>query len=194
MGLPVCLFAFGEAGLAFAMICYISDNLVMNSVGVYMAARGHVSARQALGKVLHNPAVLAVPLALIANQSGWTAPLWLERSLLLLSQAAVPVMIVVLGLQLARMPLQRGHVKATGVATVLKLIVMPSIAFGLTTLMGISGLPQKVGLLQTAVPTAVMPTILATKYDSEPGLVASTVMTTSLASLLTLTVLLIVMG
>jgi hypothetical protein len=193
-GLPASEYAFGEAGLAFAVICYIADNLVMNSFGVFVAARGHVSARRAFVKVLENPAVLAVPLALLANQSGWIAPLWLERALKLLSQAAVPVMITLLGVQLARIDVTRRHTAAIGLASALKLVVMPAIAYAASRPLGLSGLALKVGLLQTAVPTAVMPTILATRFESEPSLVASTVLATSLFSLFTLTALLLMMG
>ena len=97
-GLSVNEYAFGSAGLALAVICYVTDNLVLNSLGVYLAARGHAGARQALGQVVRNPALYAVILGVAVNRGGWAVPTLLLRPLEMLGRAAVPTMLVVLGM------------------------------------------------------------------------------------------------
>ncbi|PKO20520.1 MAG: hypothetical protein CVU38_19680 [Chloroflexi bacterium HGW-Chloroflexi-1] len=189
-GLSVNEYAFGAAGLALAVICYVTDNLLINSVGVYLAARGRASARGALIQVFRNPAVYAAPLGIVANQLGWNPPLPLERALEMLSRAAVPTMLVVLGLQLAVLPLERRHWKLIGLAAALRLIAAPLLALALAAPLGLTGLARQVGVVEVAPPTAVMASIIAGRYDAEPNLVAGTIMFTSLVSLVTVTLLL----
>jgi predicted permease len=190
LGLPMNEYAFGASGLALAVICYVTDNLAVNSVGVYLAARGHANGRQALREVLGNPALYAAPLGILANQVGWSPPLFLARALELLSRAAVPTMLVVLGMQLAALPLKRQHWRLMGLACALRLLAAPAVAMGLAPLLGLEGLARQVGVLQNAVPSAVMTSILAGRYDTEPNLVAGSILISSLASLVTLTALL----
>ena len=50
-GLSVTEFAFGQAGLTLAVICFMADNLAVNSIGVYFAARGRAKrARRRCGR------------------------------------------------------------------------------------------------------------------------------------------------
>ena len=182
--------AFGAPGLSLAVICYVSDNLLANSAGVYLAARGRATARQAFVQVFRNPALYAVPLGLAVNHFNWTVASPIMRVLELMSRAAVPTMLVVLGLQLAQLPRDQGNWRAVGVASFLRLVVAPLLGLLLVVPLGLTGLARQVGILQVAVPTAVLTSIIAARYNTEPGLVAGTVMVTSLASLLTVTALL----
>jgi hypothetical protein len=189
-GLFVAESAFGAPGLSLAVICYVTDNLLANSVGVYVAARGRATAQQAFVQVFRNPALYAVPLGLAFNHFGWVVPGPAMRVLELLGRAAVPTMLVVLGLQLAALPRDQSNWTAVGVASFLRLVIAPLFGLLLVGLFGLTGLGRQVGILQVAVPTAVLTSIIAARYDTEPGLVAGTVMVTSVASLLTVTALL----
>ena len=189
-GMSVNEYAFGADGLALAALCYVTDNLMLNSLGVFIAARGRASAWQSLAQVLRNPALYAVPLGIILQQTGWSLPLPLARALELSGRAAVPTMQVVLGMQLAALPLDPRHWRLIGIATSLRLIVSPLIALALASLLGLTGLTRQVGVLQSAVPTAVMASIIASRYNTEPNLVAGAVLVSSLTSLLTVTALL----
>jgi hypothetical protein len=137
-----------------------------------------------------NPALYAVPLGLIANRFGWVLPLPLLRPLEMLGRAAVPTMLVVLGLQLAALPVDRRHCKLIGMATFFRLGLAPLLALALAIPLGLSGLARQVGVLQAAVPTAVTASIIASRYDAEPNLVAGSVLVSSLVSLVTVTALL----
>lgn len=189
-GLSINDYAFGKAGLTLAVIGYLTDNLLINSVGVYIVARGHASIRQAAAQVLRNPALYAVFLGLAVHELGWQVPLPLWRGLETLSRATVPTMLTVLGLQLAQLPVARQYWRHSGVVAALRLVVAPLIAILLARPLGLTGLGRQVGILQTAPPTAVTASIIATHYDTEPGLVASSVLVTSLLSLITVTLLL----
>jgi malate permease and related proteins len=193
-GLSVSEYAFGQAGLALAVICYVTDNAMLNSLGVYLAARGRASVRQSVLQVFLNPALYAVPLGLAANRLAWVMPLPLERPLEMLGRAAVPTMLVVLGLQLAALPIDRRYWRLIGLASFLRLGLAPLLALALAIPLGLTGLARQVGILQAAVPTAVTASIIASRYESEPNQVAGSVLVTSVASLITVTALLSWMG
>ena len=186
-GLSVTEFAFGQDGLALAIICFMADNLAVNSIGVYFAARGRASARAALRQVATNPALYALFLGLLVHQAGIALPIAVDRATSTLGRAAVPVMQTVLGVQLATLAFTRQHLKAIGWASALSLLVAPLLAALYVMPLGITGLARQVGILESAVPTAVSSTIVATRYDSEPALVSGTVLVTSLLSLITVT-------
>jgi malate permease and related proteins len=189
-GLSVSEYAFGQAGLALAVICYVTENAMINSLGVYLAARGRASVRRSFLQVFLNPALYAVPLGLAANRFGWVLPLPLQRPLEMLGRAAVPTMLVVLGLQLAALPVDRRHWRLMGLAGFLRLGLAPLLALALAIPLGLTGLARQVGVLQAAVPTAVTASIVASRFDAEPNLVAGSVLVTSLVSLVTVTALL----
>ncbi len=192
-GLSVTEFAFGKDAVAFALVCYVTDNLLLNSLGVYLATRGRASGREALLQVLRNPAVYALPLGLAAHQFGWVLPLAVNRALEMLSRATVPVMLIVLGMQLAALPFDRRYWKLLGLTSGMRLVFAPVLTILLTIPMGLTGMPRQVSVLEAAVPSAVMANIVASRYEAEPNLVAGSVLVTSLLSLVTLTILLTLM-
>lgn len=189
-GLSATEFAFGQAGLTLALICFMVDNLAVNSVGVYYAARGHADVRGALLQVAYNPALYALALGLIVHQAGWQAPLPVTRAAETLGRAAVPTMQTVLGIQLATLAFTRKNWKMMGWASALSLIVAPLLAALYVIPLGITGLGRQVAILESAVPTAVSAAIVATRYESEPSVVSGTVLITSLLSLVTVTLVL----
>ncbi|MGE5603290.1 MAG: AEC family transporter [Nitrososphaerales archaeon] len=189
-GLSVTEFAFGQAGVTLALICFVVDNLAVNSLGVYFAARGRASVRGALLQVAGNPALYALALGLLVHEMGWQAPLAITRASETLGRAAVPTMQTVLGIQLATLTFTPGHWKTIGWASVLSLVAAPLLAALYVIPLGVTGLARQVGILETAVPTAVSASIVATRYDSEPALVSGTVLVTSLLSLVTVTLVL----
>lgn len=192
-GLSVNLFAFGEAGLARASIYFTASGLLSSSLGVYLSARGNATARQALRRVAGVPLIYAAALGLIANVAQVTVPEPLSKAIHLLGQASVPVMLSVLGVRLTetfRSGQRFVHLPALGAVAILRLIVAPALATLLAGLIGLEGLARDVTVLESAMPTAVITTILATEFDSDPPFAAWCVLLTTLASLITLTILL----
>jgi len=112
-------------------------------------------------------------------------PLWLARPVGLVAGALIPVMLLTLGIQLGRMA--RPHVSFDiARALAIKLVIAPMLAAGAAVLVGLSGVPAGVLVLQFAMPPAVFTSIVALEYDLEPDLVTTTVLVGTLASVLTL--------
>lgn len=192
-GLSVNLFAFGEIGLAWASLYFTISVLISSSLGAYLSARGRTSAREALRRVAGVPYLYAAALGLLFNLGSVTMPEPLTRAIHLLGQASVPVMLAVLGVRLAETLRARQrvqHLPALGVVTVMRLIVSPALAWLFASLIGLSGVALNVTVLESAMPTAVVTTILATEFDSDPSFAALCVLVTTLVSLPALTILL----
>jgi predicted permease len=126
---------------------------------------------------------------LALNFTGSSLPTPLERSIGLLGDAAIPAMLVVLGLRLSRASI-RGQIKPVLIVSAIKLMVAPVVGLLLAMLLGLSGLTRQVGITQSSMPTAVMASILATEFGSESEVVTGTIVVTTLASMVTLSILL----
>jgi len=188
-GLPLNLFAFGQEGMDTALVFFVVSALLINSVGVFVASRGKAGAGKALLNVLRAPVLWAALAGVMVNLSGWAVPETVDKALQLVSQGAVPVMLLVLGMQLARISLNE-HKRAIAVATVVKLVAAPALAYGLALLLGMQGINRQVGIVEASMPTAVTTTILATEFDTAPRFAASVVFVSTLLSLISLTLLL----
>jgi len=189
-GLPTNLFAFGEPGLARASLAFTVSAATSSSLGVYLAARGRASGWTALRRVTGVPLVYAAALGFALNLMHLSLPEPLVKAVHLLGQAAVPAMLVVLGGQLAhifRNEWKAAYLPALVVVAVSRLLLAPALTLGTTHLVGLEGLTRNVVVLETAMPTAVITTILATEFESDPSFATLSVLVTTLVSLLTVT-------
>ncbi|NNJ10399.1 transporter [Chloroflexales bacterium ZM16-3] len=199
-GLPAARFAFGEEGFTQALFFFIAQSIMAQTLGVAVAAAGGAAGhdrvlREALRRMVRMPQIYAVMAALLIRATGFdlTAADGLAGGLFngvaLLSEAALPLMLVILGMQLGTgVPIEQPGLVA--LATGLRLVISPALAYGLGLALGLHGMSLAVGVMLGGMPTAVNTAILAIEFDCRPTLVVGTVVASSLASLLTLTVLL----
>jgi predicted permease len=185
-GLPVVLFAFGNEALAHGTVYFVTTSLLTNTVGVFLASAGHRTAGQAVMGIGRVPSIYGVAAALLVLASGIPVPLGLMRPIGLLSDAALPLMILVLGMQLERATLPE-RPSLVFVAAALSLIVAPLVALGLASLLGLPAAALQAGVVLAAMPTAVITTILALQFNLSSAFVTSSVFVSTLLSPLTLT-------
>jgi len=188
-GLPINLFAFGQAGLERAAIFYTASALLTNSVGVYLASRGQTNRLDALRTVFKVPVVYGALAGFVVNLATITVPEPVAKAVDLLGGASVPLMLLLVGVQLARASLA-GQLKLIGLATFVRLVVAPAVALVLAVGLRLTGVTRQVCITEASMPTAVMTIILATEFEAEPQLVAGVVFVSTLASVITLTLLL----
>jgi predicted permease len=187
-GLPVALLAFGREALAFASVYFVCSAIFSYTGGVLLAASGKRTVREAAAGLFRVPAFYGAMAALLTLALGITVPTIVMRPIGMLSDAALPLMILVLGMQIERatMP-QRPIVVAA--AVVVSLILTPLAAIGWAHAIGLRGAAFQAGVLQSSMPTAVMTTILALEFDAMPQFVTSVVCFATLLSPLTVTLL-----
>jgi predicted permease len=186
--LPVTLLAFGREALAFASAYFIASSIFSYTGGVLLAASGRRSVREAISGVAKVPAVYGAAAAAVALIAGIEIPRSVMAPIGMLSDAALPMMILVLGMQLERatMPDRPGVV---AMAVFVSLVLTPLAGLGLAHLVGLSGPAFQAGVLQASMPTAVITTILAVEFDVLPDFVTSVVFVSTLLSPLTVTLM-----
>lgn len=192
MGLPVALLAFGERALAVAIIIFATQSILGWSLGVFIAARSRNDGWAPLRQTLKLPVVWAIVVALTLRGTGAELPSSLAHSIHMLGQAAIPLMLLILGFQLERgVALEWWRSLLT--ALCLRLIVSALVAYWTSELLGLEEVAQKTFVVVAAMPTAVFTTILATEFQAEPRFVSSMVIASTLLGFFTLTVLVAVL-
>jgi predicted permease len=192
-GLPLTDFAFGAAALAFASVFFVVNAMFTNTIGVVIASSGSMSVLTAIKGLVKFPAIYALAAGILFLRFNWQLPSGLDRVVTLLSNAAIPCMLVLLGMQLVNIRLN-GQRLPLLLTSSMRLLIAPLLAIALTRLFHVSIPATQAVVLEAAMPVAVMTTILATEFDVEPSFVTAAVLLTTLLSPLTLTPLLAFLG
>ena len=175
LGLPVALFAFGQAGFDFAVVIFAVMAIVSFTFGVWVVAGGG-SPLNAVREPLVWGTVAGSAFLLL----GWTVPDWIGNSLDLVGQMAIPLMLITLGVAIARLK-PRGLGRAFWLCLV-KLAVCTVVPLAVGLALGLPAVALGVLVLQVATPVAVTSYMLAAKYSARPDEVAGLVVVSTLLS------------
>jgi predicted permease len=189
VGLPLALFAFGPDGLAIAGGWFAVMAIGASTIAPYLAARARVGGRAALVRLARQPIIYAVVAGVIVNMSGWSLPGPAAKASQLLASGAVALMLLLVGLQLARLTV-REEAPGAALATAIRLVAAPPIAWGAGRLVGLEGMALAVAVVQASTPTAVTSALWALEFDARPALVSAAVVLSTVVSVVTLTALL----
>ena len=196
-GIPVSNFAFGATGRATAVVALSVQAVLIYTVGVYVAGRGSGGGVLAgVRRVFSVPLVYAVAVALLARWFGVVPPTdsTAMTTLQLVGDSAIPVMLLLVGIQLARTDVG-STLSAVGGAVGLKMVVAPILGVGVAVAVGFSDpVVARTFVLETAMPSAVTPVILVGEFaEGEVAgvpvteFVSTAILATTLASVVTLT-------
>jgi len=193
LGFPFVLFAYGDEGLRLAAVMVAASSFLHNGFGLFVAAQGAMTLRQSLMSLLRIPVVHAIVLALLFRLIDFTVPIALFQPIDLLGKAAIPVLLVTIGMELGRIRLgtQQPDVWA---AVGIRLLIGPLIAWGAASLVGLTGLLRTVVILQASMPAAIMPIIFAREFGGNVSFVSRVVLFSTLLSIFTLSVVMSLIG
>jgi predicted permease len=199
-GLPLAQFAFGEEGLRRAVLFFVVQAILAQTLAVYIAGAGQGSWREGLTRLLRMPQIYAVLAALVVRGCGIQLDPSSEgilndlfRGVALMGDATIPMLLIVLGLQLAEAN-KTNQRREIALATSMRLLVSIPLSLALAHLLRMDELSTKLAVILASMPTAVNMTILAIEFDVRPRLVSSVVVVSTVLSLLTLTLLLLLFG
>ena len=197
-GIPLADFAFGPTGRSTAVLVTALQGVLLYTVGIYIAARGSASSPLAdMRRVFGVPLIYAVVVALGLRWLGAVPPTdsTVMQTLELLGNASIPVMLLILGIQLSGVD-GDSDLGSVGTASGLKLLLAPVVALAAVLAVGFQNQTvARVVVLLLATPTGVTTIILVGAFspgtaDRSPGeLVSATVFLTTVASAVTVTVL-----
>jgi predicted permease len=183
LGLPVCFLAFGEVGLAYAMVFFSVQCLLLFSLGEAVYA-----GRANFKNTLRSPILIAILAGMAFRFSGATLPDPVFDTLKLLGQFVIPIMLITLGVSLAGM---RAKLLSNALIwSSIRLAVALLVAFSVSALLGLTGIERGVLIIETIVPVAVFNFLLLIKHNRDPAEVTSLILVTHLSAIIYLPIVL----
>jgi len=187
-GLGVTRLAFGPEVQARAVLYFVASSVMVYTLGVLIAKGFTGGWRGALKQLLGLPHIYALSAALIIRALNWQVPQPIMDGLRFPAQAAIPLMLLLLGAQLVNAEVGQ-YWRPALAATGLSLMIAPLLAFGLASLLALPAQTRQAVVLEASMPAAVITTLIATEFQAEPKLVTSTVVLSTLLSPITLSII-----
>ncbi|HML37892.1 MAG TPA: AEC family transporter [Bacillota bacterium] len=191
-GLPLVLLAFGQAGLDKASVYVVIQMIIVNTFGVYFAARSSFSIKDALRSVFSLPAIYAAMLAVILRAFALHLPAGIEKGIDMIAVAYSPVVLAILGAQMAgvkNIRLERGLQAAFWSGMAIRSLIAPLAACLVLYALGAGGVLFSTCFILASMPVAVNAVILSEKFDASSHVVSKCILWTTLASFLVLPIL-----
>lgn len=182
VGLPLVTFALGTAGLQRAVIYVIISSLLIYSLApALLQENGFVSGMRL---TLRLPLLWAIFAGILLRLLAIKLPFNFDKSIEMLGNAAIPLALILLGIQLSSIKISLGHYEIFAAA--MRLIGAPLIAYLVGTSLQLRGLDLQVLVLQSATPTAVNTVVLATRFGGDVPSLTKTVVVSTVLSFITL--------
>ncbi len=179
LGLPLALFAFGPEGLSYAVIIFAVMAVLSFTFGIWV-----VSGGGSLLTALKEPLVGATLLGAVFMWQEWQTPVFLTNTLELIGQLAIPLMLITLGVAIAR--LTPGKIGRAVVFSVAKVIICVASAVAVGLWFALPDVALFVLVMQVTTPVAVTSYLLAAKYGADADAVAGLVFVSTFLSVLAL--------
>ncbi|MBT8410204.1 MAG: AEC family transporter, partial [Octadecabacter sp.] len=183
LGLPLALFAFGETGLGYAVVVFAVMAILSFTFGIWLVSEGG-----SLSKVIKEPLVAATLLGALFLWQGWQTPTFLTNTLELIGQIAIPIMLITLGVAVAR--LKPGSLGLSVLLSALKAVLCVASAAAVGLWFKLDPTALAVLIVQVATPVAVTSYLLAEKYGADADSVAGLVVVSTVMSVITLPLIL----
>lgn len=193
-GVPLMDLAFGRDSRDMAVVAFVTQQVLFNTLAVWLATRGKMTWKQGIVQVFRMPVTYAVLAAILLLVTGLPVPGPIDKATGLLGDAALPVILLSLGLQLAETRPDIADATRISLGVVYRLVLGPAIAllvvWQLAPLFGMSGLATKVAIVAMSMPTAVTVVLMSIEFGADSKFVSAVVFFSTLASALSLTVIL----
>lgn len=196
LGIPIVSTAFGPEGLAVVLpVVALHSILLLPLATALIEADGRTGIgfagifRQVVPGMVRNPIIVAILLAMAWRGLGAPVPVPLHRLLALLGGAGPMLALFTLGAGLPDFAAQ-GSAREAGLATILKLVVLPVLVWGLAHLAGLGPMPAAVAVLTAGMPTGANAFFLARRTGTLAAASAGTVVVSTALSVLTLSAIL----
>jgi len=177
LGLPVALFAWGNAGMSKAIVLYATTAICLYSIAVWIAA-----GRGGWKEAFRLPLIYAVMVPIVLNSLDRSIPEPLLKPIEMVGATTIPLLMFVLGVFLAKA--RKVSLRKTVIGVVLRMGVGFVTGLAIVTIIHVQGLTRDVILLYSIMPSGIMTTVLADRFGGDSELVSSVVFTTTVVSLI----------
>jgi predicted permease len=179
MGLPLALFAFGNSGLALAVVYFAFSSTLQFTAGISIAA-GTTSLRL----LLRMPVVYAVLASILVIVTGIAVPPFISNTLEILAGLTIPLMLLALGVSLASLKIR--SLPRNLFFSLLRMVGGFAISFLVGWALDLPPMARGVLLIQASMPVAVFSYLFAQYYQRRPDDVAAMVIISTVLSFVTL--------
>lgn len=179
MGLPLCLFAFGEEVLGLAVACFAMFTVWQFSLGLWIW-----SGKSGFAELVRTPIMWATVLGFACCYFGIVPPQFLANTCELIGSFAIPMMLIMLGVSLASM--RATNLSRAIVVSLVRLAAGPLVGFLVADWLGLSGVTRGVLVLECAMPVAVFNYLLAVRFERAADEVAGLIVISTALSMLSL--------
>lgn len=183
VGLPVCLFAFGELGLALSISWFTIDAVMVATLGVWVAS-GTLTGRD----LIRAPLLYSALGAIFFLATGTKPPVWLANTTGLIGGLAIPLTLVMLGVSLAT--LRVTNFRRAFLLSLLRLGMGFAIGNIGAWAFGLEGVERGVLIINCSLSVGMITYLISQYYDQEPQEVAAMVVVSGFISIATLPLLL----
>lgn len=188
-GTPIVLFVFGEEAFHIAISFYVIQLILFNTVGIYYATRSKESLLQGFKNIFKLPAIYAVLFAFLFRNFP-ILPENIYSIVDLLANGAIPIIMLLLGMQLANLKMEVLNWKQISYVTSMRLIVSPLVAVVITMMLPVEPIYRNVIITLAAMPTAVNVTLYSLEFNIQPKFVSVATIFNTFISIITVTILL----
>ena len=181
MGIPICLFAYGTAGLGVASAIASVIILLHFTLGVLLAKKSF-----SLEILIKNGPIYAILASIAFLYFKWDVPGYIENTTFLLTYTTIFLVLMSLGIALSRLKVVSWtHASILGAVRV---IIGPIIGFGLIKFLNLNGFFAGVLLIQSAMPSAVLTYLVGSMYSERKVVdnIASVIVSSTLMSFITI--------
>ncbi|OPX60766.1 MAG: putative transporter YfdV [Methanobacterium sp. PtaB.Bin024] len=190
LGYPVTLGVFGTEGLVRAVFCDVGNTMLFIALGIFFLILYGGSYRDIIKRSILFPPLLAVICGVLANLIHLPLGSVITSTLDYLSGAAIPIIMISLGLSLEFKGIKE-YFDVASFVSVLKLIISPMIAMVIVGLVGLSGLDRTVAIVEAGMPSAMLSLVLAINYQLDVKATAACIFLSTTLSVISITVLIL---
>ncbi|PLX67677.1 MAG: AEC family transporter [Denitrovibrio sp.] len=197
MGLPVSAYAFGDQGLVIAsvLMAFVVPMVnFMSVVALSISMTGERSLKPFIKNTLLNPLAIACLLGIAASWFNIGFPVFIARSLEIVSGVTLPLALFCVGGSMSRDRMKGDFFPALS-SSFLKLLVMPFCAYLMLKISGIElSVTSKTLVIMLSAPTATVNYVLASQMQGDAPMAGSTIVMSTLLSILSFSLWLFVLG
>ena len=187
----ICLLFYGPEGFILAIIFYITTQILLYTLGIFIASsRKGRSNLHSLRTVVSLPLIYALLVGILFSYYRIGIPVLVLRPLELLSSAAVPLLLITLGLQLSVIKVKISKLNFPALSTTVRMGFGLLLGFVFAHMGGLRGIPFGVVIIASAMPTKITTFPIAQKFNCDIENVTLSIFLSTAISLLTIPLIL----
>ena len=181
MGIPICLFAYGELGMGIAAAISSLVVLLHFTLNIFLAKRAFD-----FQTIFKSPAFYAIIITVLFLYFKQPVPQFVMNTVMLLAYGMIVMILMSLGVALTQMKVfsfKDAVITSTG-----RVILGPIIGFILIKIFGLTGVSAGVVLIQSSMPSAILCYLVASMYSPKEIVdnISSTIVVSTVMSLVTI--------